>query len=112
MEHGRVSREASCGQDPLDDLDAATPGSPCHSSLGASPGPRLGGLTDPEFGECSRIGPGLADVLRLARVSDRQSPTGQQSRLESGNVARVDGRAGAQLDLRGAAIEPSNPLRP
>jgi hypothetical protein len=73
LEHCRVSREAICGQDPLDDLDAATPGSSCHTPLRAGPGPRLGGLTVPELGKCSRIGPILAEVLRLARVSNLQS---------------------------------------
>src|SRR5690606_7586115 len=74
----RWEREPVRGQDPLDHLEAATPGATGHRPGRPVPRPRLGGLPLPEGLQCPRIRPVDAEVLRLTGIGDLQLFTGQQ----------------------------------
>src|SRR5450631_1587010 len=108
----RGERESPSSQDPLDHLEAAAPGATGHRPSRARPAPGLRGLAFAEGLQGPRVGPVDADVLGLTRIGDLKPLAGQKSGSQRPGVDVVNARSRAEVDLRRAAVETRDAIRP
>src|SRR5450631_3015039 len=108
----RGEGESPRGQDPLDRLEAATPGATGHRPGRPGPAPGLRSLAFAEEVQGPRVCPVDADVLGLARIGDLQRLAGQKSGSQRLHMDPVHARPGTEVDLRRAAVETRDAVRP
>src|SRR5450631_3595304 len=108
----RGERESPGGQDPLDHLEAAAPGTTGHRPGRPGPAPGFRGLALPEGLQGPRVGPVDADILGLARIGDLEPLARQKGGPQGLNVDVVDARSRTEVELGRAAVETRDAVRP
>jgi hypothetical protein len=92
---------ARCGLgrlDPLQNLRASAPGRACRPPARAGPRPGFGRFAVAVIRQGGRVLPIPSEVLRLARLSDLQSLSGEQCRAQRRGMDLVDSGSWPEVD--------------